>query len=173
MYRQLHEPSAASPIKFREFPSTVCRNISHESHPWSHGITLGQQERLHIFGGALHWFIGIIAFPYFLAGTGGRIFSVILFYTPFIGLFDTLYHSSRGQIPAYSCQWSVENSWFDNTETDLSQNVTNFHETWSKLRIDMDSDFFALPYWVGTVPALILVAHVTFDYVFLRSMLEC
>ena len=114
-----------------------------------------------------HW---LIAFPYFLVSTAGRIFLVILFYTPILGLVNTLYHSSRGQIPANSDQWSFENPWYDNSESDLSQNVTNFHETWSKLQIDKDTDFFDLPFWVGTVPAFIIVVHVTFGYVFLRRV---
>ena len=115
-----------------------------------------------------HWFI---AFPYFLVSTACRIFSIILFYTPILGLFNTLYHSSRGQIPANSDQWSVENPWYDNSEADLRRNVTNFHETWSKLQIEKDSDFFALPLWVGTVPAFFLVVHIAFGYVFLRRVL--
>ena len=115
-----------------------------------------------------HW---LIAFPYFLVSTAGRIFSVILFYTPILGLFDTLYHSSKGQIPANSDQWSVEHPWYDNSEADLGRNVSNFHEIWPKLQIEKDSDFFTIPFWVGTVPALIVVVHVTFGYVFLRRVL--
>ena len=38
----------------------------------------------------------LVLLPYFVTGTAVRLFSVILYFTPTLGLFDTLHHLNQG-----------------------------------------------------------------------------
>ena len=90
-------------------------------------------------------FIGIVATlilaPYFAIGSMTRLFMVLMIFTPFIGLFDTMHYYTKGKM-----RMPPENQWFlYKPESNLS-----YYDLWEEnYRIKKCSDFFCIPSNVG------------------------
>ena len=109
-----------------------------------------------------HWFI---ALPYFIISTASRIFSVVLFFTPIIGLFDTLHLVQMGMIPASSDKWTGPNVGYTENPDGT------FNGTWSKFSFADNSEFPGIPFWVGFTPAILMGIHILVGFVILYVVL--
>ena len=129
-------------------------------------LILGHMSLLSTNKNGFTAFIGrwFIALPYFIIGTAGRIVAVVLFFTPIIGLFDTMYPVQMGKIPDSSDKQT-------NAIIGTKYTGETLNETWSNFAIAENSEFPGIPFWVGFTPAVLMVIHIVVGYIILRVVL--
>lgn len=85
-----------------------------------------------------------------------RIFLLVLFYTPMLGIFNTRMYYSTRKIPAVSNGWIYDLDQYNHTST--------IEEQWFTFWIQNESDFFLLPKHMRILPMVMLVCHIPISY---------
>ncbi len=105
-----------------------------------------------------------ILFLYYAVGTAGRVFAVLLFFTPSLGLFDTFYHGKLGALTT-PAQGNLTGTLFRNyavIDVDADGEPVHLGDLWNRqYRLERPEQLFHLPTWVvATVISAFMVVHI-------------
>ena len=105
----------------------------------------------------------LILFVYFVLSMAARIFAIVLFFTPLLGLFGTLKYAQMATVSATMGYRKEGDAVHDiNPET---LEITYLNQTWGEFKLDSISDFCgSSTEMVATmlaVPAIVLALHIT------------
>ena len=115
-------------------------------------------------------FLGIIAtlilLPYYAIGAFSRLFMVLLFFAPSMGLFDTMNHYTRGKIEMHPAS------------TDLvifqPQTSQSYYDLWEesyRFKNERVDDFFTMPtYMFAVIPLALAILHMFASFLFMRPL---
>ena len=112
-------------------------------------------------------FIGkIVLLTYFTIGTGARVWALLLYFTPSLGLFNSLHYPTFAQIWAKPHELAVYNMSADGT-------TTWFHEKWNDHTKGKADDFYFIPSYILMSALLFLtIAHLCISWTIQRKVYQ-
>jgi hypothetical protein len=114
----------------------------------------------------------LLLLHYFAIGLSGRLFAIVLFCTPLLGLFDTNYHAIFGKMSVQTEFFpsSVKRQTFYLFDYTTNNTEISFDELWQKFQIK-NLHLSSYPTWVSILCIALILLHIVTSYI-LQSKLH-